>query len=190
MLFRARHPRGNVSCLSTRNLQISEIPKSMEASACRMPKSGRHQHTTLSILRLGGDGGATRVWVRTLLKMRARLSGASGGDVAQAPPRKTKGPTREPSSRRGSAAPLGICLSEVSLFNPPLSATTVQQRYAAHRFVWPCRFVWCHAAYGHAPGHAQKQPPRVLGKLRCQPNLRCQPACAARLTSCKPHQLC
>ena len=182
MLFTARHPRGNVSCLSTRNLQISEIPKSMEASACRMPKSGRHQHTTLSILRLGGDGGATRVWVRTLLKMRARLSGASGGDVAQAPPRKTKGPTREPSSRRGSAAPLGICLSEVSLFNPPTlcnnGPTTL--RCTSVRLAMPVRLVPCRiwpragacaeAASARAREAAVPAQPALPASLRCPPH--------------------
>ena len=55
-----------------------------------------------------GSAETAELWVRTLLKMRARLSGASGGDVAQAPPR--NGPTREPGSRRGSAAPLGFLL--------------------------------------------------------------------------------
>ena len=55
-----------------------------------------------------GSAETAELWVRTLLKMRARLSGASGGDVAQAPPRNANGPTREPGSRRGSAAPLGF----------------------------------------------------------------------------------
>ena len=55
-----------------------------------------------------GSAKTAELWVRTLLKMRARLSGASGGDVAQAPPRNANGPTREPGSRRGSAAPLGF----------------------------------------------------------------------------------
>ena len=58
-----------------------------------------------------GSAETAELWVRTLLKMRARLSGigsSGGGNAAPTPPRNSA--AREPGSGRGSAAPLGFLL--------------------------------------------------------------------------------
>ena len=55
-----------------------------------------------------GSAETAELWVRTLLKMRARLSRSSGDDAAPTPPRNSA--AREPGSGRGGAAPLGFIL--------------------------------------------------------------------------------
>ena len=55
-----------------------------------------------------GSAETAELWVRTLLKMRARLSRSSGDDATPMPPRNSA--AREPGSGRGGAAPLGFIL--------------------------------------------------------------------------------